>query len=82
VNVWLDSIPGKPVRMTFVITASDRHFAQDMLQSTKPYARRWFRVTEPLLASGTPLHRLPILTDDYVPVESLISSMLLSEIGL
>lgn len=82
VNVWLDSLPGKPVRMTFVITASDRRFAQDMLRSDGPYVRRWFRVTEPLLASGTPLHRLPILTDDFVPVESLISTMLLSEIGV
>ena len=81
VNVWLDSIPGKAQRMTYVITASDMRIEHDLLESQNPFQRRWYRVTEPLLASGTPLEQLPILSDDYVPVERLISSILLTEIG-
>ncbi|MGW8247861.1 MAG: fused MFS/spermidine synthase [Acidiferrobacterales bacterium] len=81
VHVWLDSIPDKPQRMTYVITASDRASQQELVHSSSPFQRRWLRVTEPLLASGTPLEQLPILSDDYVPVERLISSILVTEIG-
>jgi len=81
VHVWLDSIPAKPQRMTYVITASDHASNRELLYSSIPFQRQWFRITEPLLASGTPLERLPILSDDYVPVERLISSILLTEIG-
>lgn len=81
VDAWLDSIPGEPTRMTYVVTATDRPLGRDMVESADPFQRRWFRVTEPLVASGTPMVSLPILTDDYVPVERLISSVLLTEIG-
>ena len=81
VHVWLDSIPNQPQRMTYVITASDRDSNHQQMQSEEPFQRRWFRVTEPLLATGTPVEHLPVLSDDFVPVEKLISSMLLSDIG-
>ena len=38
-------------------------------------------MTESLLETGTPLDRLPVLSDDFVPVERLVSRLLLKEIG-
>jgi len=80
VHVWLDTIPSQPQRMTYVITASDRASSQEQVQSEQ-FQRRWFRVTEPLLATGTPVENLPVLSDDYVPVERLTSTILLTGLG-
>ena len=82
VDVWLDEVPEQAQRMTFVIAASDRHFEADMLQSRRGFDRRWFRITEPLLISGDRLADLPLFTDDYVPVERLMASLLFTGEGL
>lgn len=82
VDIWLDAVPGQAQRMTFVISASDRRFDDDMLLSQRGFDRRWFRMTEPLLASGDRLEELPLFTDDYVPVERLMASLLFTGEGL
>ncbi len=81
VDVWLETIPGGQDRVTYVISASDNAEPPRELESAHGLARRWLRVTEPLLNTGTPLSTLPILRDDYVPVERLVSRLLLGVTG-
>lgn len=81
VNVWLDQIPGQPQRMTYVISASEQAIDQDILTSDQGFRRNWIRINEPLLNSGTSLAELPVFTDDFVPVERMISDLLLTHEG-
>jgi MFS family permease len=82
VDIWLDHIPPQPARMTYVISASNSRIDNDVLASTRGFKRQWLRINEPLLNSGTRLDQLPIFTDDFVPVERMISSLLLTAEGL
>ncbi len=81
VEVWLDRIPQQPERMTYVISASETGADTDLLESSAGFQRRWFRINEPLANTGTPFAELPVFSDDYVPVERLISSLLLTPHG-
>ena len=82
VNVWLDEIPEAEQRMTFVLSASNRPVEQDILRARQGFERTWYRVTVPLRNSGTRLAELPVFSDDYVPVERMISTLLLTSEGL
>ena len=81
VDVWLDRIPDAEDRVTYVISAGDGFSPPVELESTHGLVRKWLRVTEPLLNTGTPVDDLPVLTDDYVPVERLVSRLLLRATG-
>jgi predicted membrane-bound spermidine synthase len=81
VNVWLDTLPDKDTRMTYVISASNKKPLPDMLRARRGFDRQWFRINTPLFAIGTPLDQLPLLTDDFVPVERMISDLLLTPEG-
>jgi len=82
VDVWLDHIPDQPQRMTFVISASNNPINSDILEASRGFKRRWYRINTPLLETGTPLDELPVFTDDYVPVERMIAKLLLTSEGL
>jgi len=82
VDVWVDHIPPQPERLTYVISASDARIDDDLLSSSSGFRRRWLRINEPLSRTGTALQDLPVFSDDYVPVERMISSLLLTAEGL
>ncbi len=82
VDIWLDRIPSQPERLTYVISASDRRIDSDLLRASHGFERNWLRINQPLLGSGTPLERLPVFSDDFVPVERMISDLLLTREGL
>jgi spermidine synthase len=82
VHVWLQAIPDGQERVTYVISASNAAEPPMSLESAHGFSRTWFRVTEPVLNTGTPLSALPVLTDDYVPVERLVASLLLGQSGI
>lgn len=82
VDVWLETIPQQPQRMTYVISASDKAITEDVLLASRGLQRRWFRINDPLENTGAPLAELPVFTDDFVPVERMISKMLLTTEGL
>jgi spermidine synthase len=82
VDVWVDHIPQQPERLTYVISASNARIDDDLLRSSEGFRRQWLRINEPLSRSGTALQELPVFTDDYVPVERMISSLLLTAEGL
>lgn len=81
VDVWLDRIPQQPQRMTYVISASEREIGGELLEARDGFRRVWFKINEPLESTGTPLSMLPVFTDDFVPVERMISSLLLTSQG-
>jgi spermidine synthase len=81
VDVWLEGIPGSQSRVTYVISATNGSAPPLQLESAHGLARTWYRVTEPMLETGTPMGSLPVLTDDFVPVERLVSSLLLGVAG-
>ena len=82
VDVWLDRIPDRPERMTYVISASDRVIESDVFEASRGFRRSWLRINEPLARSGTPIADLPVFSDDFVPVERMISNLLLTREGL
>jgi spermidine synthase len=82
VDVWIERLPEAPSRITLVISASDSHTMPDTVTAEAGYPRRWFRVTEPLERAGTPMADLPLLSDDYAPVERLVASFFFEEMGL
>ena len=82
VDIWLDDIPQRHQRMTYVISASNREIIDDTLDAQQGFARRWYRINTPLMSVGTPMHELPIFTDDFVPVERMIAGLLFTAEGL
>ncbi len=81
VSVWLDEVPSMATRVTYVIAAAHRRAPSDVLYARRGLKRRWFNVTQPVLATGTPLEELPLLTDDHVPVERLMASLFVTPLG-
>ena len=96
VEVWSEALPDTAARLTYVITASQRRMdgggnADSRLSGTKPrpeildarrgFERRWFRIDKELTTTGTPYVDLPVFPDNFAPVESLISDLLLSDTG-
>ncbi len=81
VSVWLETVPFRPQRMTFVIAAADKPVNVDKLGSRRGIVRSWYRVNQHLTEKGTPLSELPVFTDNYVPVERMISDLLLTSEG-
>jgi spermidine synthase len=81
VHVWMDMAPPDAERLTFVISASDRREPPEVLIAQRGLDQRWLRVTEPMHTTGTAFSRLPILTDDSVPVERLIAPFYFQDLG-
>ena len=82
VDVWLEEVPEQVTRITYVISVQNSRPLPEMINSQRGFERRWRRVNDALLAKGTSIQDLPILTDDYVPVERLLAGMLFSSEGL
>jgi len=81
VQVWLEGVPEEAARVTYVLSASDGWRPGDELRAHRGLPREWFDVTAPLLAVGTPVEELPLLTDDRAPVEELMASLFLTRLG-
>lgn len=82
VDVWLEEVPEKVTRTTYVISANNFRPLPETIASQHGFQRRWLQVNTTLSTTGTAMHNLPILTDDYVPVERLLAGMLFSTEGL
>ena len=81
VHVWLEALPDAPVRETFILSATDRFEPPRAVAAQRGFERRWIRVTHHLESSGAPLDTLPVLTDDFVPVERLIGRLTFTGLG-
>ncbi|NBC49422.1 MAG: hypothetical protein GVY22_15905 [Gammaproteobacteria bacterium] len=80
VDLWMEGVPADP-RVTFVVTASNGPRLPRTVTARTGPPRAWSRMTEDILAYGTDPDELPILTDDYAPVERLIADLLIGEDG-
>jgi len=82
VDVWLEEVPREPRRLTYVLSASDARRLPPKIDAQRGFRRSWIRVTQPLLAEGTPLAEAPMLEDDYVPVDRLTAPLVTTPLGL
>ena len=76
VDLWMEGVPDAE-RVTFVLSATNNERPPKAIQARLGFDRSWFRVTEKLMQLGMPVDELPVLTDDYAPVERLIAELLL-----
>ena len=81
VHVWIERPPLEPTRITYVISAADSVEPPPRLVAQRGFERQWMRATEVLTVTGTPMDNVPVLTDDFVPVERLVSRLLTTELG-
>ena len=81
VHVWLEALPDAPVRETFILSATDRLEPPRTVAAQRGFERRWVRITHHLESGGAPLDTLPVLTDDFVPVERLIGRLTFTGLG-
>jgi hypothetical protein len=82
VDVWLGEGGSADQRNTYVVSASNADRLPAVLHAERGMPRRWSRITERLLATGTPLANLPVLTDDHAPVERFVASLLTGRLGI
>lgn len=80
-HVWMEQPPAEPTRITYVLSATDDVEPPMRLTAQRGFERHWIRATGVLAATGTPMDKLPVLTDDFVPVERLVSRLLTTELG-
>ncbi|MEW8505058.1 MAG: fused MFS/spermidine synthase [Candidatus Thiodiazotropha sp.] len=76
VDLWMEGVPDAE-RVTFILSATNSERPPKVVQARLGFDRAWFRVTEKLMEVGIPVDELPVLTDDYAPVERLIAGLLL-----
>ena len=81
VHVWLEALPDAPVRETFIVSATDRFEPPRTVAAQRGFERRWVRITYHLESGGVPLDALPVLTDDFVPVERLLGRLTFTGLG-
>jgi hypothetical protein len=81
VDIWLDHVSDEPTRMTYIVSAHNNTEPMPERIVDSRFGRQWINITEPALATGTGMDDLPLLTDDYVPVERLLSELLTGELG-
>ncbi|MCW8863114.1 MAG: fused MFS/spermidine synthase [Rhodospirillales bacterium] len=78
VEVWVEAgeadIDG---RVTFVVLAASRPTRVDILRSARGVEREWVRWPAPDLVDRIALADVPVLTDDFAPVDRLMSPLLL-----
>ncbi|WP_156427555.1 fused MFS/spermidine synthase [Thiohalocapsa sp. ML1] len=80
VDIWMDRVPDAP-RVTFIISATNGPRLPETVPARRGFRRAWSRMTEDILDFGTPPTEIPLLTDDYAPVERLIAGLLLGKDG-
>jgi spermidine synthase len=81
VRVWIEAWTLQDSRVTYVISAGNAHEARARVRAARGPRREWRDVTASLVEQGTPMSALPLLTDDHVPVERLLSGLIFTELG-
>lgn len=78
VEVWVDAEDaGKPARITFVVLAASEPTPIDLLRAARGMQRQWLKLAPEGLAEKIRQARVPVLTDDYAPVDRLMSHLTL-----
>lgn len=77
VHIYLQDIADTSSRLTYVLVAGENVKASQVVKSKVSASRRWKNVTSLVLSAGTAIEDIPVLSDDYTPVDRLISRLLL-----
>lgn len=81
VEIWMDTgEAGGPGRVTFALVASDVASPEGRLKATRGLGRTWTRLDQARLWAGKDLKDVPLLSDDFAPVDRLMAHALLSGI--
>ncbi|MDH5748686.1 MAG: fused MFS/spermidine synthase [Rhodospirillales bacterium] len=81
VEAWINREDnGNTGRVTFVVLASDRATSEAALMSLRGPERSWVRWPEKDLSQRIARSKSPVLTDDYAPVDRLMSGLLLDDV--
>jgi predicted membrane-bound spermidine synthase len=77
VEVWLDADDARSVqRINYVVVAAHAPTPGDLLHSQRGIRRSWLRLSAQQLASRADVANAPILTDDFAPVDRLLSHII------
>ena len=82
VDLWIEARQVEVKRYTYVVSARDTAPMPASLSSEKGFKRRWLNISDKIFSNGTALADIPLLTDDYAPVERLSADLVLKEYGL
>ena len=82
VDIWVEQGQQDIKRHTYVISARSNQPMPQQITARQGFRRSWENLTEKIVASGTKLASVPILSDDYAPVERLSADLILKEYGL
>lgn len=79
VEVWVEMAEQAPgQRITYLLLASDTPTPSGRVASRRGPERRWARLPDSIVAARVAAAEVPILTDDYAPVDRLMSHVILS----
>lgn len=77
VEVWLDSDDARrSERINYVVVAANEPTPGDLFHSQRGIRRSWLRLSAQQLAARADLASAPILTDDFAPVDRLLSHII------
>lgn len=77
VEVWLDADHARSTeRINYVVIAASAPTPGDLFHSRRGMRRSWLRLSEQQLAARVDLANAPILTDDFAPVDRLLSHII------
>ena len=80
IGVWIERPPDEETRLTFVIAASNQAMPGGQLSSRYGPQRTWFEIGD-FVRSQAGQNEVPLLTDNYAPVERLLEKMLVTHRG-
>jgi len=82
VQVWMDGPPDGQPRVTYVISARNTGPELPFIYEAKRGLNRiWGQATQGLMAQGTAMAEVPLITDDLAPVERLMTKLFLGDSG-
>ncbi|MCY4273965.1 MAG: fused MFS/spermidine synthase [Gammaproteobacteria bacterium] len=77
VGVWIERPSDTQDRLTYILSASDQPFKFNEIESKRGVFRVWYNITD-FVEDQTQRHNAITLTDDYAPIERLISILFTS----
>ena len=76
VDIWMEGAP-EHERVTFIVSATNGPPLPERIDAASGLPRTWYRATDAVMGFGISPAQLPVLTDDYAPVEGLIAELLI-----